>query len=268
MAYAVSVGSKLGGTDVVEAPKTLDGWWVLHDLSRLDRRLWRSLAESERTEALAQVGELWQHELSRPKAQDRGDSGLYTVLGHKGELLQIHLRESLEDLFQLQHQMSGLTISSCLERTWSFVSVVELSTYGAPDGTELSASLLDDPKLRERLHPLLPDGPFVSVYPMNKARQPGANWYTLTLDERRQLMRSHGEIGRRYAGRIRQMITGAVGLDDWEWAVTLFGADPLEFKKLITDMRYDPASSLYAEFGPFLIGRRIDPGALLALWRR
>ncbi|MHB1505429.1 MAG: hydrogen peroxide-dependent heme synthase [Sulfobacillus sp.] len=253
---------------MVEAPKTLDGWWVLHDLSRLDRRLWRSWAESERADALAQAGDLWQHELTRPKAAERGDSGLYTVLGHKGELLQIHLRESLEDLFQLQHQLAGLAIAACLERTWSFVSVVELSTYGAAQGTELPDAPLDDPRLKSRLHPLLPDGPFVSVYPMNKTRRVGANWYTLTLDERRMLMRGHGEIGRRYAGRVSQMISGAIGLDDWEWAVTLFSADPLEFKRLVTDMRYDPVSSLYAEFGPFLIGRRIDPGALTALWRR
>lgn len=253
---------------MADPPQTLDGWWMLHDLSRLDRRAWRSLAESERSEALAGATELWQRELTSPRASERGASGLYTVLGHKGELLQIHLRDSLEDLFQLQHKLSALSLSSFLERTWSFVSVVELSTYGQPEGAPLPEFPLDNPALKSRLHPELPEWPFVSVYPMNKRRSAGANWYTLGLDERRQLMRAHGEIGRRYAGRVRQLISGGTGLDDWEWAVTLFAEDPLAFKHLVTDMRYDPVSALYAEFGPFFIGRRIDPAAVAALWQR
>lgn len=253
---------------MAEPPQTLDGWWMLHDLCRLDRRTWWSLAASERAGALAGAADLWQRELTNPKETGRGDSALYTVLGHKGELLQIHLRESLEDLVQLQHKLVALSLSSYLERTWSMVSVVELSTYGAPAGRPLPEFPLADPYLKGRLHPALPDWPFVSVYPMNKSRRPDANWYTLSLDERRRLMSRHGEIGRRYAGRVTQVISGAVGLDDWEWAVTLFAEDPLAFKQLVTEMRYDPVSAIYAEFGPFFIGRRIDAGAVVALWQR
>jgi chlorite dismutase len=94
---------------------------------------------------------------------------------------------------------------------------------------------------------------------MSKRRQPGQNWYALTLDERSRLMYSHGLVGRRYAGRVMQIITGAIGLDAWEWGVTLFARDPLDFKKLVTDMRFDEASAKYAEFGEFYVGRVVEP---------
>jgi chlorite dismutase len=90
---------------------------------------------------------------------------------------------------------------------------------------------------------------------MSKRRQAGQNWYTLSLEERSRLMQSHGMTGRRYAGRVQQVITGAIGLDAWEWGVTLFAKDPLDFKKLVTDMRFDEVSAKYAEFGEFFVGK-------------
>src|SRR5437764_15169503 len=97
--------------------------------------------------------------------------------------------------------------------------------------------------------------PYVCFYPMSKRRDALQNWYTLTLDERSRLMQSHGSTGRRYAGKVQQVITGAIGLDAWEWGVTLFAKDPLDFKKLVTDMRFDEVSAKYAEFGDFYVGR-------------
>ena len=113
--------------------------------------------------------------------------------------------------------------------------------------------------VRRRLYPELPaDMPYVTFYPMSKRRDAVQNWYTLTLDERSRLMQAHGLTGRRYAGKVQQVITGAIGLDKWEWGVTLFGRDPLEFKKLVTDMRFDEVSANYAEFGDFYVGRIIS----------
>src|SRR5436190_1663101 len=112
------------------------------------------------------------------------------------------------------------------------------------------------PHVQRRLFPTLPpEMPYVCFYPMSKRRVPGQNWYALPLDERSRLMMAHGMTGRGYAGRVVQVITGALGLDAWEWGVTLFAADPLAFKKIVTDMRFDEVSAQYAEFGDFYVGR-------------
>jgi chlorite dismutase len=107
---------------------------------------------------------------------------------------------------------------------------------------------------------------YVSFYPMSKRRAVDQNWYALDVRERSRLMRDHGMTGRRYAGKVFQVITGSIGLDDWEWGVTLFARDPLDFKRLVTEMRFDEASAVYGEFGRFFTGIRFAPsdwGALL-----
>jgi chlorite dismutase len=100
--------------------------------------------------------------------------------------------------------------------------------------------------------------PYVCFYPMSKRRGESQNWYALSLDERSKLMQAHGLTGRRYAGKVQQIITGAIGLDAWEWGVTLFSGDPLQFKKLVTDMRFDEVSAKYAEFGDFYVGKIVQ----------
>ncbi|HYH79248.1 MAG TPA: chlorite dismutase family protein, partial [Longimicrobium sp.] len=125
---------------------------------------------------------------------------------------------------------------------------------------ESRAAELASAHIQTRLFPQVPDGMrFVSFYPMTKRRSAGANWYTLPVDERSRLMREHGMTGRTFAGRVFQVITGSVGLDDWEWGVTLFARDPLEFKRIVTEMRYDEASAVYGEFGRFFTGIRFAP---------
>jgi chlorite dismutase len=126
---------------------------------------------------------------------------------------------------------------------------------------ERAKAEIESPQVRRRLYPDLPsDMPYVSFYPMSKRRDAGQNWYMLTLDDRSRLMQSHGLTGRRYAGKVQQVITGAIGLDKWEWGVTLFARDPLEFKKLVTDMRFDEVSANYAEFGDFYVGKIVSGG--------
>ena len=113
--------------------------------------------------------------------------------------------------------------------------------------------------IQRRLYPTQPDDmPYVCFYPMSKRRVPGQNWYTLPLEERSRLMMAHGMTGRGYAGRVSQVITGAIGFDAWEWGVTLFAADPLAFKKIVSDMRFDEVSALYADFGEFFVGRTMS----------
>jgi len=189
----------------------------------------------------------------------------------------LHFRSTLDELGQAQQSVDRLPVRSMLRPVYSFLSVTEAGLYhltatlaaeaeqrGGSVGDEIYAAELakrsaaerDSTMVQRRLYPPIPDGlPYVCFYPMNKRRDTGQNWYSLTLDERSQLMRAHGRTGRRYAGRVSQVITGAIGFDAWEWGVTLFGKDPLDFKKLVTDMRFDEVSAKYAEFGDFYVGK-------------
>jgi chlorite dismutase len=168
-----------------------------------------------------------------------------------------------------------------MELSYSFLSVTEAGLYhitaelaraagargGAVGDAEYNRALADraaaereSAHIRRRLYPELPANmPYVCFYPMSKRRDEGQNWYTLSLDERSRLMYAHGLTGRRYAGKVQQVISGAIGLDAWEWGVTLFARDPLDFKKLVTDMRFDEVSAKYALFGDFYVGRLIEP---------
>ena len=138
---------------------------------------------------------------------------------------------------------------------WSYVSLTERSEYTT-----------DEERARQRLYPRLQLKKAICFYPMSKRREPDANWYALPFEERRELMEGHGRIGRTYAGRVLQLITGSVGLDDWEWGVTLFARDPIEFKKLVTEMRFDQASAVYAEFGSFYVGKVVGAGEWLGMF--
>ncbi|MGI9539631.1 MAG: chlorite dismutase family protein [Miltoncostaeaceae bacterium] len=109
-----------------------------------------------------------------------------------------------------------------------------------------------------RLHPDLPDRKLIAFYPMSKTRLPDANWYELTFEERKRLMQGHARIGRGYAGRVLQLITGSTGLDDWEWGVTLLADDPAVIKEIVYEMRFDPVSARYGAFGPFWVGLVMD----------
>ena len=115
-----------------------------------------------------------------------------------------------------------------------------------------------------RLHPQLPRKKLICFYPMSKRREADANWYALPFDERRRIMAGHARIGRTYAGRVVQLITGSLGFDDWEWGVTLVADDPVTIKEIVYEMRFDEASARYAEFGPFVTGLLLEPADALA----
>jgi chlorite dismutase len=119
--------------------------------------------------------------------------------------------------------------------------------------------------MKVRLWPEIPDAPYVCFYPMDRRRGEHKNWYQETMADRARMMHEHGMIGRRYAGDVRQIITGSIGFDDWEWGVDLFAEDPLVFKRLIYEMRFDEVSAVYALFGTFYIGLRQRAGDLAKL---
>lgn len=248
-----------------EPVETLDGWWALHDLRAIDWEGWRARSPGERATALSEAQAFFENAL---KPETAGSSGLYHVVGQKGDLLQIHFRPSLDELLELESAFDRAALAGVLRPRMSYLSVVELSTYGSRDGRLPEGDPLENPYLRRRLHPEVPPSRWVSFYPMDKRRGESDNWYSLPFEERRELMVAHGEIGRRYAGRVSQIITGSTGLDDHEWGVTLFADDPLQFKKIVYEMRFDEASARFGLFGAFVVGRAMDLDALAALLAR
>ncbi len=165
------------------------------------------------------------------------------ILGHKADLAFMLLGDDpwSQRRFQSRIQCAGLKVSE------SFVSMTELSEYAAGVPEQMRQA---------RLFPELPpEGKLAyCFYPMTKRRDPEQNWYALGYDEREQLMRQHGKSGRAFAGKVTQVVTGSTGLDDWEWGVTLFGLSLGDLKDCVYTMRFDEASTHYAEFGPFYTG--------------
>jgi chlorite dismutase len=255
-------------------PNTLEGWGVLHQMFRVRRdaldAAWRARAAREAADAFAAMAR-----------REDGESALFSILGHKGDLLALHFRRSFDDLGRAQGEVAALGLSAMLEQTWSYVSMVEIGLYEAtvalntrlaqqglrPHSPEWKMAVEEElaaqrHKLSERLWPKIPARRFLCFYPMNKRRSDPDNWYMLPIDERRRLMHEHGMIGRRYAGQVTQIISGSIGFDDWEWGVDLFADDPLVFKKLVYEMRFDESSARYAEFGPFVVAIRLGPDEL------
>jgi peroxiredoxin len=244
-----------------EPVETLEGWYVLHDFRRIDWPSWRRVAANERRQMADELGS-WAVRWQEAEARDEGSGGLYQMAGNRADLLVLTLRPSLQALNQVKWDFNRLRVSDYLLPQYSYVSVVELSAYlahGNPDPTT-------NPALKARLEPKLPRLHTLSFYPMSKRRQGTDNWYMMERQDRAHLMKGHGAIGHKYHTRgVIQMISGSQGLDDWEWGVTLFADDLVDIKKLVYEMRFDEASARFADFGPFLVGTRMEPDALPAL---
>jgi len=252
-----------------EPPRTEEGWYVLHDLRRIDWDAWRDAPEHERERALESgVDYLREHEALADVDGGEGASATFSVIGHKADLLVLHLRPSTAHLDRAERRFEATPFAGFTEQVSSYVSVTEISGYLSEEVGEGIENVEDAGTrnyLASRLYPDLPDAEHVCFYPMDKRRDPEYNWYDLPFEERADLMSGHGEIGREYAGKVDQIISGSVGFDDYEWGVTLFADDPTEIKHLLYEMRFDPSSSRYAEFGPFYFGRRFPPADLPAL---
>jgi hydrogen peroxide-dependent heme synthase len=252
-----------------EAPETLEGWYAIHDYRRLDRTRWKVLDPAERAEIVAEAAGFMRTAESAYE-QGAGSSAFYSVLGNKADLMQLHLRPSLQELDALKRQFAATRLSDYTTPDYSYLSVTELSLYEAyaRGGTQDRDGLMQQPFVRRRLYPPIPaadEMPVVCFYPMNKRRGETVNWYAADMEERRRMMREHAATGRKYHGRVQQMITGSTGLDDWEWGITLFAADPLDIKKLVYEMRFDEVSAKYADFGTFYVGVRVTADTIAGL---
>jgi hydrogen peroxide-dependent heme synthase len=267
-------------TETPAVPLTTEGYSVLHQMMRFRRAAWRGLPEPTRAE-IAQEAAAALAQMEVKTTPDAGQSALYSLIGHKGDLMVVHFRNSFADLNQAELTLANLRLSEYLEPTSSYLSIIELGLYDStlkiykeltdqgiqPHSDQWKAEI--ECKLnrhREAMHPRLfpeiPPSRYICFYPMDRRRGEDQNWYTLPIEERARQMNEHGLVGRRYAGEVRQIITGSIGFDDWEWGVDLFADDPLVFKKLIYEMRFDHVSAVYALFGQFYVGVRCPAAEL------
>ncbi len=251
--------------------ETLEGWWILHRMFAFDRRRWAALAQPEQARIAREAADALV-----PLAQNaEGDLGAAQMLGHKADLMLTHYARTFDGLAAAQTVVDRCEIAEYLEPRDSYVSVLELGLYDAtakihaalkerafkPYSDEWNAAFdqllaeqANQPRNAGRLWARIPQRRYVCFYPMDKKREGADNWYMLPFEQRAKLMHEHGKIGRLFHGLVTQVISGSVGFDDYEWGVDLYADDPVVFKKLIYEMRFDEASARYAGFGPFFTG--------------
>jgi chlorite dismutase len=266
------VPETLPATAVPEVPLTIEGASALHQMMRIRWTAWRALTHAERADILHEA-ELTLGGIEEYK--DGRQSAVYSLIGHKGDLLFIHFRRSFEELGKAERAIAKLRLSDYLETVSSYLSVVELGLYESTAKTyaalaergveahseewqkEIEEALeRSRTAMAPRLWPQIPSSKYICFYPMDRKRGEAKNWYSVPMAERQRMMHEHGMIGRRYAGQVKQIITGSIGFDDWEWGVDLFADDSLVFKRLIYEMRFDEVSAVYALFGTFFVGLR------------
>jgi hydrogen peroxide-dependent heme synthase len=258
-------------------PLTIEGYAVLHQMMRVRWTAWRALGAGERREIADEAARL----LGQMESRAGGQSALFSLLGHKGDLMLVHFRETFDELNQAELDLGRLRLSDFLEPTTSYLSVIELGLYEStlktyrslaergvePHSEEWKKAIQEtvarqEEAMKPRLFPSMPPNRYLCFYPMDRKRGEDKNWYTLPMEERQRQMTEHGLVGRRYAGEVKQIITGSIGFDDWEWGVDLFADDPIVFKKLIYEMRFDEVSAVYALFGTFYVGLRCPANRL------
>jgi len=249
-----------------EPPQTDEGWYALHDFRRIDWAAWRDAPERERESAIEEgVAYLDAHEAVED-AED-GVSAVFAMVGHKADLMIVHLRPTLDALSTAERRFDRTALGAFTEQSTSYVSVTEVSGYVS------DAYFTDDEEetdeglkryIEGKLEPDIPEGQYACFYPMSRKRGEQDNWYDLPFERRREMMEEHGEHGREFGGRVKQIVCSSVGLDDWEWGVTLFSEEPTDLKDIVYELRYDEASARYSEFGPFYVGRRFPPSDLPA----
>lgn len=259
----------------------LVGWPVVHQFFRIDRARWHALPADTRHAAVA--------EFAARLGRACGEEGLQFVplAGiAKADFGYMAVHPELRRLQQLGQELAATVVGTCLTPTYAFLSISEVSEYMSSPA-DWARQLIDeqhlDPATPEfaksmagfaarmrayaeaRVHPQLPtDMPVICFYPMSKLRGEQRNWYALPFDERKKLMGGHGATGRKFAGRVLQLITSSTGLDDWEWGVTLFARDLKSLRDVVYEMRFDEGSALYGLFGEFYVFLRLAPEELQA----
>ena len=244
-----------------------EGLGALHLFYRVDLTAWRARTDLERGVALDGLDALLATARQRPQTQ------IVTVsLFARADIGFMILTPDLHELNALEKNIAASLGPDVLVPEFSYLSMTEKSEYTQKDedyalelekteglarGSAESESKLITFRERiqhythDRLYPVLPDWEYFCFYPMSKRRDPAQNWYALDYARRRELMGGHMRVGRTYAGRVRQLVTGSTGLDDWEWGVTLFAHNPSDIKAIVYEMRFDEVTHTYSEFGPF-----------------
>ncbi len=258
-----------------------EGWHVLHLFYQVEQSQWGLLSGEEQIEAKTALTQLVQDIRSEENTQLL----VFSMLSPKADIGFMLLTDCLHKANRFEKQLSRSLGADILTPTYSYLSITELSEYTTTEDQYKAQVIADDgltdgsPELEEkleefrrrmtkynadRLYPNMPDWPVFCFYPMSKRRGETHNWYYLDYETRRKLMMGHAKVGRTYAGRVRQLITGSTGLDEMEWGVTLFSHNTQEIKEIVYEMRFDEVSSLYGEFGDFYIGLQVQLGELFA----
>jgi peroxiredoxin len=247
-----------------------EGLGALHLFYRIDLAAWQARDETERAVALDYLETL----VTTTRQQAETQVITLSMLA-RADLGFMILTPDLHDLNALEKSISASLGPDVLVLEYAYLSMTEKSEYtpkeddyaleleekeGVKRGTPESKAKIEAFRERirhythDRLYPVLPNWEYFCFYPMSKRREPGQNWYALDFQKRRELMAGHMRVGRTYSGRVRQLVTGSTGLDDWEWGVTLFAHDPADIKAIVYEMRFDEVSHTYGEFGQFYNG--------------
>lgn len=258
---------------------TAEGWHCLHIYYQVDRNALRHLSDEEIRVGANQLAEILDPQSS--EAPERMQS--FAVSGHRADLGLMLLDHDPLKIDSVHQRLSATSLGTALTPTYSFVSITEVSEY-VPTVEQYSEKLRlggtspDDPSYaakvkayeqrlpmmnKQRLYPDFPDWPVHCFYPMNKIREPQANWYLEPFSKRSELMSEHATSGIKFAGRVSQLITASTGFDDWEWGVTLWSRAPEYIKEIVYTMRFDKASAKYAGFGPFYVGYVMSAESIL-----
>src|ERR1700733_328146 len=280
MSVITNARPEIAAEHLPAVPLTLEGASMLHQMLRVRWTAWKQLSAAEQGKIAQEAADV----LAVMEREPGGQSAAFSLLGHKGDLILVHFRRSFDELNKVERRLARLRLWDYLEPTSSYLSVVELGlyesslkTYGAlaergitPFTPEWTAEIKEvmarqREAMAPRLFPDMPPHKYLCFYPMDRKRGELKNWYRLPMAERQRQMHEHGMVGRRYAGEVKQIISGSIGFDDWEWGVDLFADDPLVFKRLIYEMRFDEVSAEYALFGTFYVGIRC-PAIELPHW--
>lgn len=263
----------------IPSVKLTRGIHVMHQFYRIDRVRWSSINPAVRVEALAKLNEA----TARFSATSNPRLCTYANVGGKADIAFIAYAAELAGLGEIHRAFEASFPPGTLIPVYSYLSVTELPEYVTTEddmknmlvnaeklqpGSEIFEKRMAEMRTKQadyeqyRLYPELPDWEVMAFYPMNKRRQGTDNWYMLDFAARKKLMAGHARVGRKFAGRITQLITGSTGLDDWEWGVTLVAHQTDALKEIVYEMRFDEVSARYGEFGPFYINLRLDPDSL------
>ena len=246
-----------------------EGWHCLHLFYRIEQGQWQLFSREEQNAAKTNLTRLAQE----IRVLDSTQLLTLSVVTPKADLGFMLITPDLQVANRIEKQLSLSLGADVLTPVYSYLSLTEESEYittedeyvqGLDEATRRDASKLEQALAafrerikhyrQDRVYPTLPDWPVVCFYNMSKRRSEPRNWYSLPYEERRKLMKGHATVGREYAGKVKQLITGSTGLDDAEWGVTLFARDTFQIKSIVYQMRFDPVSADYAEFGEFFIG--------------